>query len=342
MRVLVTGGTGFVGAHTVAALAAAGHTVRLLVRDPDLVGRCVAPLGAAVDEVQVGDITDEAAVAAAVDGCDAVVHAAASVGVGGHHAAGMDRTNVDGTRIVLDAAVGAGCDPVVHVSSVAALFPPEEPFLHPDSPVGSPTSPYGRSKAAAEHHARHLQALGMPIVVVYPAMVLGPPAGHRGGPSAEAVSTILDLGTVTVSHGGWSVVDVRDVAATIVAALEPGRGPRRYTAGGRFLDMEGVAALLEEVTGRHLHRVPAPDWLARTVGHVADLAQRVLPVHLPVTHEGVEYLLRAVPCDDSATQDDLGVTFRPAAETVADTIAGLVRNGVVPAGRAGTAAEVRP
>jgi nucleoside-diphosphate-sugar epimerase len=316
--------------------------VRLLVRDPDLVERCVAPLGARADEVLVGDVTDEAAVHTAVEGCDAVVHAAAAVGVGSHRAGAMERTNVDGTRIVLDAAVGAGCDPVVHVSSVAALFPPEEPRLHPDSPVGSPTSPYGSSKAAAEHHARHLQALGMPVVIVYPAMVLGPPAGHRAGPSAEAVATILDLGTVTVSHGGWSVVDVRDVAATIAAALEPGLGPRRYTAGGRFLDMEGVAALLEEVTGRHLRRLPAPDWLARTVGHVSDLAQRVLPVHLPVTHEGVEYLLRAVPCDDTATRDDLGVTFRPPAETLTDTIAGLVRNGALPASRAGAAGEVRP
>src|SRR5262249_17295660 len=159
---------GFVGSHTTAALLGAGHDVRLLVRDPAKVDRVYAPLGVIVDDRVKGDVLDPYSIVRALDGVDAVVHAAAVVGNSRKRAAAGLHTTPTGAKNVLGAAVEAGIDPIVHVSSVASLFPPPGPLIDLDTPVASPTSAYGRSKVGAEQLARGLQDLGAPITIFYP------------------------------------------------------------------------------------------------------------------------------------------------------------------------------
>src|SRR5256885_14133550 len=123
MLVCVTGGTGFVGAHSVAAIMKAGHRVRLLVRDESTVERSLAPLGVdprAVDVV-VGDVLVETQVAAFVRGGDAVLHAASVYSFDSRQKSVMRRTNERGTAAVLEAARRTGAGPIVYVSSVGAL-----------------------------------------------------------------------------------------------------------------------------------------------------------------------------------------------------------------------------
>src|SRR5262245_22598045 len=117
MRVLITGGTGFVGSHTQAAVLRPGHHVRLLVRRPERVGAALAPLG--VDEVDAvtGDVLDPASVQAGVEGCDALINAAAIFSLDPAEAQKMLDTNIRATQIVLEAAIGAGLDPIIHVYS---------------------------------------------------------------------------------------------------------------------------------------------------------------------------------------------------------------------------------
>src|SRR5262245_54009504 len=125
MLVTVTGATGFVGAHSVAALVHAGHRVRALVRNESTVDRALTPVGvdpAAIDVV-VGDVLDEGAVVASVRGADAVLHAASVYSFDSRRHAEMWRTNVRGTELVLDAARRAVAGPIVYVSSIVALFP---------------------------------------------------------------------------------------------------------------------------------------------------------------------------------------------------------------------------
>jgi dihydroflavonol-4-reductase len=126
MRVLVTGGTGFVGSHTVAALVQGGHEVRLLVRAVHRVAPAVAPLGlqAADLDIAVGDVTDPEAVQRAVQGCQAVVYAGSVYSFDTRAARRIRQVNVRGTDLVLGVAHRAGLDPIVYVSSVAALLPP--------------------------------------------------------------------------------------------------------------------------------------------------------------------------------------------------------------------------
>jgi dihydroflavonol-4-reductase len=146
MRVLVAGGTGFVGSHSVAALVSGGHQVRLLVRSPDRVARSLSPLGVAEVESVVGDVTVPGSVEEAMAGCDAVLHAAAVYSVDPRAASRVGETNVRAAEVVLGTAVRMGLDPIVHVSSYTALLPPEPrgAVLTPDSPVGRPGLAYCR------------------------------------------------------------------------------------------------------------------------------------------------------------------------------------------------------
>ena len=184
MRVLVTGASGFLGGHITAALVAAGHGVRAFVRSPDKLARALAPLDTAVDEVATGDVTDGAAVRAALDGCDAVIHTANVYTLDPRRTAEMTRTNVTGTEVVL-AEAEAGCDPVVHVST-AQTFWPWPSSIDGDPPLAPLEGmPYSDSKKRAEAIARSWQDRGAPVVTTYPGETLGPHDPRAWGAVAD-------------------------------------------------------------------------------------------------------------------------------------------------------------
>ncbi|HEU4359896.1 MAG TPA: NAD-dependent epimerase/dehydratase family protein, partial [Mycobacterium sp.] len=175
MQVAVTGGTGYLGAHTVGALLEAGHRVRLLVA-PGCADEPVIDHLAELGSVTVldGDVRDAAVITALLDGCDAVLYAAGVVGTDNRRAQLMWDINAYASEAVLTRAVEAGLDPVVSVSSYSALFPPPDGVIGPDSPTVDGRSAYARTKAYADRVARRLQADGAPVVVTYPSSVVGP------------------------------------------------------------------------------------------------------------------------------------------------------------------------
>lgn len=333
MRVLITGGTGFVGAWTAKAAADARHEVRFLVRDPRRLDTSAAALGVDTSDHVVGDITDRASVEEAIEGCAAAVHCAAVVSTDKRRADDVRATNLVGAHNVLGAALDAGLDPVIHVSSITALFRPNLPVMHADLPVTGGADAYGRSKAAVDHYARELQDRDAPVVITYPGMVMGPPAGERFGEVAEGVEAIVNIGLVPSTDGAWTVVDVRDLAALHVAALQPGRGPRRYMAGGHHLPSEQLGRLLTEASGRQVRVLPVPGWAIRNVGRTADLFTRFLPVQTVMTEAAMDYYTRMPASDDRPSIEELGVTYRDPRETFVDTVDGLVACGRVPAAR---------
>ncbi|HEU4429342.1 MAG TPA: SDR family NAD(P)-dependent oxidoreductase, partial [Myxococcota bacterium] len=214
MRVLLTGASGLLGAHTTRALCDAGHSVRALVRDLEKAERVLARLGVTSAELVRGDVTDRLGVRAALAGCDAVVHAAALPSLGPRDRERVMRTNVRGAEHVLESACDAGLDPVVHISSVAALFPPAGARITSEDEVGHPRDSYAASKAAAERVARALQAKGFPVVIFYPGQLVGP-----FDPTVEAgvrfLITYLERGVIAQSPSGMPLVDARDVARAI-------------------------------------------------------------------------------------------------------------------------------
>jgi nucleoside-diphosphate-sugar epimerase len=327
MRVLLTGGTGFVGAWTAKAVVEAGHQVRFLVRDPARLATSAAQIGVDTGDYAVGDIADADSTAAAMDGCNAVIHSAAMVSTDPRQADNMLRTNLDGARNVLGVAVDRGLDPIVHVSSFTALFNPDCRVLHADLPVVGGTDGYGKSKAEVEKYARGLQDAGAPVSVTYPGMVLGPPAGNQFGEAAEGVEAAVKMRGVPGRGAAWVVVDVRDLAALHAALLEPGKGPRRYMAGGKRVAIADLASMIGKAADRSLRVYPMPDVLLRNIGRAVDVVGPYLPFDTPVTGAAMQYYTQMPSSDDSPSEIQLGITYRDPQETLADTVSGLRQVG---------------
>jgi len=316
MLVLVTGATGFIGSHTVAALRRDGHEVRILVRNPVRIAPALEPHGVAVSAVR-GDMTDPASVAAAVRGCDAVVHAAGEVGVEG--GTGPKTTaNVDGVRTVVSAALEAGLDPVVYTSTITVHLPTDEPVVTPTTPLAEPLSTYGASKRDAELLVRRWQSEGAPVTSFTIGGVYGPLSPHLDGSFGALLAALETF--MLVPPGGLGVVDVRDLATMLSRAVEPGRGPRRYLAGGRYVTWAqwtqalGVAAGVEVAH----QEVTAPELI--DLGRQFDRLRSEGRSSAPLSEEAAVIMTSGVPTDDSATLEELRCGYRPLAETFADTV----------------------
>lgn len=324
MRVLITGGTGFVGGWTAKAIQDAGHRVRFLVRDAGRLQTSAATLGVDVSDYVVGDITDKESVAKALVGCDALVHAAAVVTTDPSRADEMIEINLTGTTNVLGLAVEMGLDPIIHVSSITAIFNRGLTEFRADLDVGGGTDGYGQSKAKVEHYARDLQETGAPVVITYPSMVLGPPAGTQFGEAADGIESVLKIRVIPGRSAAWTIVDVRDLAALHAALLTPGMGPRRYMSGGDRLTVRPLAAMLSEISGTRLVHMPVPDRVLRSVGKVADRLRPVLPAAAKdVTAAGMQYFTQMPPSDNGPSVRELGITYRPIRETLAATVEAL-------------------
>lgn len=340
MKVLVTGGTGFVGSHSVKAIADAGHDVRLLVRSPGRLAQALEPLGVQGVEHVVGDATDPESVRRATDGCDAVLHAAAVFSYDARDARDMRRVNARATEVVLGAARDAGLDPIVHVSSYVALLP-STGVIGQDSPVGDPRGVYARSKAETERMARQLQDQGAPVVITYPGMVWGPHDPNLGEAATFARSVLRGL-VPMLPPGTVPIVDVRDVAAAHSAMLTPGRGPRRYMLAGETVSFAEVTALMRRITGRRLASVTTPARFVLGLTAAGDVLQRVLPFRLPFNYGGVWVVTHGSPTDASTTERDLGVRFRPSEESIADMLRWMHAAGHLSDRQAGAAAASAP
>jgi nucleoside-diphosphate-sugar epimerase len=334
MRVMVTGATGFLGSHAVAALLDAGHELRLLVRDPAKITRVLAPHGARVVDHVVGDMSDAALVRKALDGCDAVLHTAVTMYGGPEILA----ANLAGVRNVVGQAAELGLDPILYVSSVGSMFPPPGPVVTADDPVTSLATTYGRSKAEGERYVRELQARGAPVRTLYPGGIWGP-LDPALGETSKGLRDALRFGW-PITRGGVSIVDVRDLARMLALLLQPGRGPGRYMAGGHFVSWPELAALCDDLTGRRVLRIPAPAPLLLLAGRVIDGLRRLLPITYPLTHEAALFMTQLTPCDSRPTTHELGLDFRPVRETVGDAIRWLHEAGHIKSRHAGQLASM--
>jgi dihydroflavonol-4-reductase len=338
MRIFVTGGTGFVGSHAVAELVRSGHDVRLLVRSPDRIAPALTPLGIGEQEYAIGDVTDAASVEKGMEGCDAVLHAASIYSLDVRAAKQLQTVNVGGTDTVLGAAEKLKLDPIVYVSSLVALFPPEGKVLDDQSPVKDPPGAYYKSKAEAEQVARRYQERGVPVVSAYPSGAFGPQDPHFGE-SAQTVANILKRRMPMVPKGGLSIVDVRDLAKALAAMFEPGLGPRRYILSGTSAPFGSIIGTLSEVTGRRVPHVSLPGSALRPVVRSAGFFQRFLPFRLPLNNEGFDTITWDPHGDDSRARAELGFAPRPLRETFADTVEWMHGAGKISAKQAGRLAR---
>jgi dihydroflavonol-4-reductase len=302
--VLVTGGSGFVGAAVVRALLARGYGVRLLLRDPDRAG---TPRQA---EKVRGDITDRTSVASAVKGCRTVIHCAADYRLSliPSDVEGMIAANVGGTLNVLTSAREAGVERVVHCSTVGTLgFDRRGTVRTEDDVARSPVhlaGPYKRSKWAAERLA--VEFGGRPeVVVVQPSTPVGS-GDRRPTPTGATIRDFLHGRIPAVVATGLNLVDVEAVGLGHVLAMEAGRPGRNYILGDRNLSLARLLTEVARIAGR-----PAPNWrIPMTAAFAAAVASEGLgrlrrrPPAISIT--SVRMAAHPMYVDSSRAQRELG------------------------------------
>lgn len=336
--VLVTGATGFIGSHTAYVLARDGFSLRLLVRDPQRARAWCEARGIAVDAYIQGDIASKHDMQRAVQGCDALVHAAAMVGLEAQNAADIERVNIDGTRNVMEAALAAGVGTIIYVSSASALYRAGLPFMDETSEPGTSTSGYGFSKTQCERYVRELQQRGAPVIITYPVGVIGPDDPRLSESVGALVSFLKDLVPLTTT--GLQLVDVRDIAQAHCHLLRRGaiNGDvlqNRVMLKGEYLPWPRVADTLQALTGRKLRTVRLSPRVMMTMGRVVDFLRRFMPVRMPITAEAMRYTCGWI---EVRSRHDF-VEYRDVRVTLSDTIRWLVQAGHLPARLAGALAR---
>ncbi|MGH2805489.1 MAG: NAD-dependent epimerase/dehydratase family protein [Thermoleophilaceae bacterium] len=279
----------------------------------------------------MGDVTDPVAVRGALEGCDAVLHAASVYALSQRRAAEIRSVNARGTEVVLGAAEALGLDPIVHVSSYVALLPPPaDGVLTADAPVGHPAGPYARSKADSESIARRFQQRGAPVTITQPGAIWGPHDPHMGE-SARIAMMILRGRMPIALPGPMAIVDVRDVANVHAAVMQRGQGPRRFLLVAADVMFADLIGMVRRVTGRRLPAVGVPKALARrAIG-----ARRSVPGEL----EGPWFAMQGARSDSSETEAAFGIRLRPPEESVTDTVRWLHASGKLDDRRAGRVAR---
>jgi dihydroflavonol-4-reductase len=258
---LVTGVTGFVGWHVGRKLLDRGWRVRGLVRDP---GRIRELDGI---ERALGDLRDRDSLARAVEGCGVVFHVAADYRLWTREPEEMFRSNVDGTRNLLAAAKSAGVERVVYTSTVGCISVPSGGLgdEQAEAVLETMAGPYKRSKFLAERVAVECAADGLDVVIVNPTAPVGD-HDFKPTPTGRMVVDFVRGRMPAFLDTGLNVVDVRDVAAGHVQALERGRTGERYILGSENLTLERIFGMLAEIEGKPAPRIRVPYALAYAAG----------------------------------------------------------------------------
>lgn len=318
MHIAVTGGTGYVGAHMVAELLTAGHSVKLLVEphwsNDTLLERLrgAGPVDVVHGDLRTADVVDEL-----LEGCEAVLHGAGVVGTDDSREALMWDINAYASERIMRRGVELNLDPIVLVSSYSALFPPPGPVITPDSPTAQGKSAYARTKSYADRVARELQNDGAPVVVTYPSSVVGPALDTAAGITEQGWGTIVRYRIAPkVGAAGMQMIDVRDVALVHERAMRPGRGPKRYLCGGEMLSFDEMIAAVEQGSGRKVRRIPMTAAMFRRLGQLSDLAASVVPLGSGFSHEAAQLITAAIPMDDSQTRRELEIRWRSPVEAI--------------------------
>jgi nucleoside-diphosphate-sugar epimerase len=304
MKVLLTGGTGFLGKNVARALVARGHEVRLLAREgSNLTG---LPAG----DIVRGDVCDAASLRRAAEGCQAILHMAALVKMWVPEREVFDRVNVEGLRAALAASEAVGAR-LVYTSSFMAIGPTgaqpaDESQIHAGH---SFRNDYERTKAQADVVAREAAAAGRDVVLLYPGVVYGPGDRTAGNIVVNMIADHLRgrfPGIIGPGDRLWSYAFVEDVAAGHVDALEKGRAGERYLLAGENVSMNDFFRLLAEASGVPAPRLHIPYAAAGALGWMLYAWAELTGMEPLLTHEVVGVFREHWSYNSAKAQRDLG------------------------------------
>jgi dihydroflavonol-4-reductase len=324
--ILVTGGSGFVGAAVVRQLLQSGHPVRALVRPTS----ARTNLEGLTVEIVEGDLRDAGSLMRAMSGIRALFHVAADYRLWARHPREIVDTNVEGTRALMEAALRARVERIVYTSSVATLkarpdgTASDETFpLDPADAVGA----YKYSKVVAERLVERLVAeRNLPAVIVNPSTPIGP-RDVRPTPTGRIIVEAAAGRMPAYVDTGLNLVHVDDVAAGHVLALQKGRVGERYILGGQDVLLGDMLAEITRQTGRSPPKLRLPRRLIFPIAYVAEAAAYVTGREPFVTTTGLRLAKDRMFFTSAKAERELSYRARPYAEAVAAAIAWFRAHG---------------
>jgi len=318
--VLVTGATGFVGSAVARALLSRGRKVRALLR-PNSDRRNIVGLDL---ETRLGSLEDQASLAAAVDDCGAVYHVAADYRLWERDEAAMYRANVEGTRLLMLAALERGVDRIVYTSSVATIGLTADGTAADEttpSTIADMIGPYKRSKFMAEEMVRGLvHERGLPAVIVNPSTPVGP-RDVKPTPTGRMIVEAASGRMPAFVDTGLNIVHVDDVAAGHLLAEERGNPGERYILGGEDLTLGEILRRIALLTAHKPPSLSIPIPAIWPIAVGAEAWASVTGKEPFVTRDGLRMARKKMFFSSARAVRELGYASRPAQEALADAVA---------------------
>ena len=328
MKTLVTGTTGFLGAALLRELIADGRDVRVLVR-PDANRSNIEGLDA---EVVTGDVRDRDSLAAALQGCEVLYHAAAYYSLWRRDKRTMYDINVQGTRNILEAAMTENVRKVVYTSTVGCIG------LWPDGRPADEQTPldpailcndYKLSKYQAEQAALEFAGRGLPVVVVNPSAPVGP-WDIKPTPTGKLILDFINGKMPAYLDTGLNLIDVRDCARGHLLAEQKGTVGERYILGNRNLSLHEILLALEKITGIPAPRIKMPYWVAYAAGWICETVSDVITHQPPaVPLGGVKMAKHKMYFDPSKAVRELGLPQNSVVGALEDAVQWMKEHGMV-------------
>lgn len=328
MKTLVTGTTGFLGAALLRELIADGRDVRVLVR-PDADRSNIEGLDA---EVVTGDVRDRDSLAAALQGCEVLYHAAAYYSLWSRDKRMMYDINVQGTRNILEAAMTENVRKVVYTSTVGCIG------LWPDGRPADEQTPldpailcndYKLSKYQAEQAALEFAGRGLPVVVVNPSAPVGP-WDIKPTPTGKLILDFINGKMPAYLDTGLNLIDVRDCARGHLLAEQKGTVGERYILGNRNLSLHEILLALEKITGIPAPRIKMPYWVAYAAGWICETVSDVITHQPPaVPLGGVKMAKHKMYFDPSKAVRELGLPQNSVVGALEDAVQWMKEHGMV-------------
>jgi dihydroflavonol-4-reductase len=316
--VFITGASGFVGSAVARELSKAGFGLRALVRS----GSPRTNLDGLEAEIVEGDMRDERAVLEAAKGARYVFHVAADYRLWASDPKEIMQANIEGTRLVMEAAKVIGAERIVYTSSVATLK------LHRDDTPADETTPlseneaigaYKRSKVVAERLVERMIEDGFPAVIVNPSTPVGP-RDRRPTPTGRMIVEAASGRMPAFVDTGLNIVHVDDVAAGHLAALRRGRVGERYILGGENMTMAELLGQIAQLTGRSPPRLRLPLAPLYPLAYLAELVAQFTKREPLLTLDGLRMSKQHMFFTSTKAERELGYRARSAEAGIRDAI----------------------
>jgi dihydroflavonol-4-reductase len=325
MRIAVTGANGHVGVNLCKALLEQGHEVRALchknlngIRDLDVL------------KIQ-GDMLDTSSLKKLLDQAEVVFHLAARISITGDSDGMVSRTNAEGTKNILNAAMEAGVRRFIHFSSIHAFQQqPHNQELNETRPlVGSKGFAYDVSKATGERSVYEAVGKGLNAVILSPTAITGP-SDPQPSLLGSAVLQIYNNRIPSLVPGGYNFVDVRDVVSGALAAIERGRAGEKYLLAGHYHTLREFSGLIQLHSGKKTVRTVLPFWLARVGLPFIHLYSRLTGNEPLYTSESLTIIGEgSTMISHAKAREELGFNPRPFSDTIRDLIEWFKQNGFI-------------